>query len=98
MKGLLKWPLGDNLSPAVARLQGWANLFIGTASFVLLLLLAALPTLLRDETAVIRVTAGAVLLLVTILLVPGVVLYLRSVVVSRQTPNPVEGVQHRLPL
>ena len=98
MKGLLKWPLGDNLSPAVATLQGWANLFIGTASLVLLLLLAALPALLRGETAATRVTAGAVLLFVTLLLIPGVVLYFRSVVVSHQTTNPIEDVQHRQPL
>ena len=30
-KGIWKWPLGDNLSPTVARLMGWSALLIGGA-------------------------------------------------------------------
>ena len=87
MKGSWKWPLGDNLSPTVATLQGWANLFVGAASLVLLLLLVALPSLLRSEAAVIRVTVDAALLFVVLLLIPGVVLYVCSVVVSYRKPS-----------
>ena len=30
-KGIWKWPLGDNLSPTVARLMGWSSLLVGVA-------------------------------------------------------------------
>jgi hypothetical protein len=30
--GIWKWPLGDNLSPSVARLMGWSALLVGVAS------------------------------------------------------------------
>jgi hypothetical protein len=29
VKGIWKWPLGDNLSPTVARLMGWSSLLVG---------------------------------------------------------------------
>ncbi len=87
MKGIWKWPLGDNLSRTVARLQGWANLFIGAASLVLLLLLAALPPLLNREAGEVRLVGGAVLLLVVVLLLVGVVLYVGSMLQSYKRPT-----------
>jgi hypothetical protein len=30
-KGFWKWPLGDNLTPAVVRTMGWANVLAGFA-------------------------------------------------------------------
>jgi hypothetical protein len=30
-KGIWKWPLGDNLSPIVARLMGWSSVLVGVA-------------------------------------------------------------------
>jgi hypothetical protein len=34
MKGIWKVPLGDNLTPTVARLQGWAAVLVGAAGLV----------------------------------------------------------------
>jgi hypothetical protein len=34
MKGIWKWPLGDNLTRTVIRLQGWAFVLIGAAGLV----------------------------------------------------------------
>jgi hypothetical protein len=31
MKGIWKWPLGNNVTPTVARLQGWSGVLIGVA-------------------------------------------------------------------
>jgi hypothetical protein len=31
MKGVWKWPLGDDLTPAVAGLLGWSNVLVGAA-------------------------------------------------------------------
>ncbi len=31
VKGIWKWPLGDNLSPTVARLMGWSAFLVGVA-------------------------------------------------------------------
>jgi hypothetical protein len=31
VNGIWKWPLGDNLSPTVARLMGWSALLVGVA-------------------------------------------------------------------
>jgi hypothetical protein len=30
-RGIWKWPLGDNLSPTVARLMGWSALLVGVS-------------------------------------------------------------------
>jgi hypothetical protein len=32
MKGIWKWPLGDDLTPTVARLLGWSNVLVGATS------------------------------------------------------------------
>lgn len=82
MKGILKWPLGDHLSARVIRLQGWSYLFVGAASLVLAVLLLAFPVLLASDTVVVRWTVGAVLLITVLLLLGGVVPYVRSVVLS----------------
>jgi hypothetical protein len=34
MKGVWRWPLGDNATPMVARLQGWSCVLVGVASIV----------------------------------------------------------------
>jgi hypothetical protein len=34
MKGIWKWPLGDNVTRAVLRLQGWAYVLIGAGALV----------------------------------------------------------------
>lgn len=39
LKGIWKWPLGDNLTPTVARLLGWANVMAGAACLPTLVLL-----------------------------------------------------------
>jgi hypothetical protein len=31
MKGIWKWPVGDNLTPTVARTLGWANILAAVA-------------------------------------------------------------------
>jgi hypothetical protein len=82
MKGVWKWPLGDNLSPKVASLQGWANLFIGAASLVLFLLVAAIPALLGFEAGEARPVVALTLLIVVALLLVAVVQYVRSMLHS----------------
>jgi len=39
LKGIWKWPMGDNLTPTVARLWGWANVLAGAACLPTLVLL-----------------------------------------------------------
>ena len=91
MKGPLKWPLGDHLSGQVIRLQGWSYAFVGAASLVLTVLLVLLPALLADDTPPVRWIVGGVLSFSVLLLVCGVVPYVRSVLLSyRPAPGPVE--------
>ena len=75
MKGAWKWPLGDNLSPTVANLQGWANALIGIASLLLLVLLLVFP--------LHRVIGLAWLVVAAAFLVAGLIPYVRSVMISR---------------
>jgi hypothetical protein len=79
MRGALKWPLGDKLSPQVIRLQGWSYVFVGSASLVLTVQVLALPTLI----SVSNVVFGIILTLDVGLLVCGVVPYVRSLRMSR---------------
>ncbi len=82
MKGLLKWPLGDRITDRVIRLQGWSYLFVGAASLVLTVLLLASPSLLANNTLLVRWLVGGVLSITVLLLLCGVVPYVRSVVLS----------------
>jgi hypothetical protein len=82
MKGLLKWPLGDRITERVIRLQGWSYLFVGAASLVLTVLLLASPVLLANNTLLVRWLVGGVLSITVLLLLCGVVPYVRSVVLS----------------
>jgi hypothetical protein len=84
MKGRWKWPLGNNLSPRVATLQGWANLFVGASSLVLLVLVAVLPPLLNSDRNQVRLVVGFVVFLVIVLLLVGAVLYIRSIRLSHR--------------
>ena len=82
MRGWLRWPLGDHLSPRVIRLQGWSYVFIGEASLVLTVLLLFLPAMLGGPTLQLRVIVGMVLSISVLLLICGVVPYVRSVMLS----------------
>lgn len=77
MRGIWKWPLGDNLSPEVANLQGWAAVLAGAAALVALVPLVRLPA--RDVTS--RAGLGVAVLF---LLVCGAA-YVRSIVLSYST-------------
>jgi hypothetical protein len=82
MKGPWKWPLGDHLSPRVIRLQGWSYVFVGAASFVLTVLLLLLPGLRANDTLPVRWIVGLVLSVSFVLLLCGVVPYVRSLMLS----------------
>ena len=82
LRGKLKWPLGDHLSPRVIRMQGWSYVFVGAASFVLTILLLFLPAMLADDTFPIRLVVGVVLSITVLLTICGVVPYARSVMLS----------------
>jgi Na+/melibiose symporter-like transporter len=82
MSGPLKWPLGNHLSARVIRLQGWSYVLIGGASLVLTILLLVLPALLGDDTVPVRLIVGVVLSMTVLLLLCGVVPYVRSVMLS----------------
>lgn len=84
MRGALKWPLGDRLSPEVVALQGWGYLLVGAASLVLFALLVALPTLLTSSGLPVRPIVAMTLLVVVVLLICGCVPYMRSVGMSRR--------------
>lgn len=83
MRGGLKWPLGNRISPNVVALQGWSYLLIGAASLVLCALLVAFPTLLTSTGLPVRFIVGVTLLVVVLLLICGCVPYVRSVRMSR---------------
>jgi len=81
MKGIWKWPLGNNLTPEVASLQGWASALVGAGSLVLLVPLLLLPR--RDAVSRVGVVVAILFVLV------GMGAYVRSIVHSYQTdPNP----------
>ncbi len=82
MKGLLKWPLGNQLSRPVIRLQGWSYLFVGASSLVLTVLLLVLPALLDNDTVPVRWIVAGVLSISVLLMLCGLVPYVRSVVLS----------------
>jgi hypothetical protein len=84
MRGALKWPLGDRISPRVVMLQGWGYLLIGGASFVLLGLLLAMPALLDRNGLPVRSIVGLFLTVAVTLLIAGCVPYLLSVRISRR--------------
>src|SRR5258706_11973876 len=72
MKGIWKWPLGENLSPEVVYWQGWAAVVVCAAALVTLIPLLSGP----DVTA----TSRAGLALVVLFLIVGVGAQVRSVV------------------
>jgi len=83
MRGIWKWPLGENLSPEVAYWQGWAGVVAGAAALVTLIPLLNGP----DGSAISR--AG--LALAVLFLAVGVVAYVRSVVLSHRPPATAPG-------
>ena len=83
MRGLWKWPLGDNLTPEVANFQGWAAVLVGAGALV-----AVVPVLrLPDRSA----TSRASLAIVVLFLLVGVVAYVRSIVLSYRTQAAPSG-------
>ncbi len=83
MSGIWKWPLGDNLSPEVANLQGWASLLVGVAALVVLIPLLRLPV--RDS---LSRAGGAVAVL---FLLVGIAAYVGSIVRSYRAPTTLSG-------
>jgi hypothetical protein len=78
MKGFWKWPLGSNLSARVLRMQGWASALIGVACWVA----SGLHSLTPRSAAAWSAIAADVLMVVGAL-----VLYVRSVTLSRRDPT-----------
>jgi FKBP-type peptidyl-prolyl cis-trans isomerase FkpA len=83
MRGIWKWPLGENLSPEVVYWQGWAGVGVGAAALVTLIPLLNGP----DGSAISR--AG--LALAILFLIVGVVAYVRSVVLSQRPSATAPG-------
>ncbi len=83
MRGIWKWPLGNNLSPEVAGLQGWAAVLAGAAALLMLVPLLRLPE--RD------VTSRAVLAVAVLFLLVCVAACVRSTVLSYRAPAPPSG-------
>jgi hypothetical protein len=73
MKGIWKWPLGDNLTPTVARLQGWASVLVGAAGLVasVLRLLPYMTALFGAMVAAFLIGAGVFPLAWSVLLSRG---------------------------
>jgi FKBP-type peptidyl-prolyl cis-trans isomerase FkpA len=83
MRGIWKWPLGDDLSPEVANLQGWAALLAGAGALMALVPLLRLP----DRGATSRAGVAVAVLFV----LAGLVAYVRSIVLSFRAPATSEG-------
>ncbi|HEY8798789.1 MAG TPA: hypothetical protein VIO85_13090 [Candidatus Dormibacteraeota bacterium] len=64
------------------RLQGWSYLFVGASSLVLTVLLLVLPALLDNDTVPVRWIVAGVLSISVLLMLCGLVPYVRSVVLS----------------
>lgn len=77
MKGIWKWPLGNNLTSEVANLQGWASGLVGAGSLVLLVPLLLLPR--------VNLVSRVGLVVTVLFVLVGLVAYVRSVVVSYRT-------------
>jgi len=75
-RGIWKWPLGGNVSPEVAGLQGWSALLVGVAALLTLTPLVRLPE--RDLTSLAALSVALLFLLV------AVGAYVRSVVLSHR--------------
>lgn len=86
MKGPLKWPVGNHLSPRLVALQGRSYVFVGAASLVLTVLLLFFPALLADDTLPVRWIVGVVLAIALLLAICGTVPYVQSVALSRRPP------------
>jgi hypothetical protein len=78
MKGFWKWPLGRNLNARVLRMQGWASALIGVACWVASGLHSLTP---RSAAAWSAITVDVVVV------VGALVLYVRSVMLSRRDPT-----------
>lgn len=83
MRGIWKWPLGNNLSPEVAGLQGWAAVLAGAAALLLLVPLLRLPD--RDVTSRAGLAVAVLFLLVCI------AAYVRSIVLSHRAASMPSG-------
>jgi hypothetical protein len=79
MRGIWKWPRGDNLSAGVVKQLGFAGILLGASSLTLVMVVLVLP--LRDARFWF---AWAVTVL---LLVIGLVVYIRSVALSHKRPE-----------
>jgi hypothetical protein len=78
VKGVWKWPLGDNLSPTVARLMGWSALLVGVACGP-----AAVMVAIWDRSPTTWVSAMAAMFLAGAGLFP----WIWSVSLSRTKPG-----------
>ena len=74
VKGIWKWPLGSNLTTRVIHMQGWACILIGFSCWAA----SALHLLAPRSVAAWSAVAVTVLLLAS-----GLVLYVRSLLLSR---------------
>jgi hypothetical protein len=83
MRGVWKWPLGDNLSPEVVNLQGWTGVLVGGGALVALVPLLRLP----DGGA----TSRAGVAVAVLFLLVGVMAYVRSIVLSYRAPETADG-------
>src|SRR5260370_38136210 len=84
MRGVWKWPLGNNLSPEVVNLQGWTAVLVGGGALVALVPLLRLP----DGGAISRAGVAAAVLFLLV----GVVGYVRSIALSYAAPEPPAGL------
>jgi len=84
MRGAMKWPLGDRISPQVITMQGWAYVLVGASSGLLTVLLLLLPSILRLELLEARWITVMTLGVAVVLLVAGCIPYIRSVPLSRR--------------
>lgn len=83
MRGIWKWPLGDNLSLEAVNLQGWAGVLVGGGALVALVPLLRLP----DGSATSRTGVAVAVLFLLV----GVVAYVRSIVLSYRAPATPPG-------
>ena len=84
MRGVWKWPLGNNLSPEVVNLQGWTAVLVGGGALVALVPLLRLP----DGGAISRAGVAVAVLFLLV----GVVGYVRSIALSYRAPETAEGL------
>jgi len=84
MRGFMKWPVGDHISPSVISLEACSYVLVGTASLLLTILLLLVPTLLANDVVpgrgIVAVTLATALTLALGAMIP----YIRGVLISRR--------------